>query len=140
MMKFVETKEMTATKIKTEAKNWTTETIITALAEILGAENVGMVRTGTSTSQKNEIGAVIGTVEINGAEVPIAVTINVAAKPYTDAPATAKRQYDAFNFAAARQAYDDYVADKEAKTAEKAQAKAAKIAKDEAKRKETAEG
>ena len=140
MMKFVETKEMTATKIKTEAKNWTTETIIAAIAEILGAENVGMVRTGTSTSQKNEIGAVIGTVEVNGAEVPIAVTINVAAKPYANAPATAKRQYDAFNFAAARQAYDDYVADKEAKTAEKAQAKAAKITKDEAKRKETAEG
>lgn len=139
MMNFVETKEMTATKIKAEAKNWTTETIITALAEILGAENVGMVRTGTSTSQKNEIGAVIGTVEVDGAEVPIAVTINVVAKPYTDAPATAKRQYDAFDFAAARQAYDDYVADKEIKAAEKAQAKAAKIAKDEAKRKETTE-
>lgn len=139
MMNFVETKEMTATKTKAEAKNWTTETIITALAEILGAENVGMVRTGTSTSQKNEIGAVIGTVEVDGAEVPIAVTINVAAKPYTDAPATAKRQYDAFDFAAARQAYEDYVADKEIKAAEKAQAKAAKIAKDEAKRKETTE-
>ena len=140
MMNFVETKDYTPTKIKAEAKNWTTETIIAALAEALGAENVGMVRTGTSTSQKNEIGAVIGTVEVNGAEVPIAVTINVAAKPYTNAPATAKRQYDAFDFATARQAYDDYVADKEAKTAEKAQAKAAKIAKDEAKRKETAEG
>ena len=139
MMNFVETKDYTPTKIKAEAKNWTTETIITALAEILGAENVGMVRTGTSTSQKNEIGAVIGTVEVNGAEVPIVVTINVAAKPYTDAPATAKRQYDAFDFAAARQAYDDYVADKEIKAAEKAQAKAAKIAKDEAKRKETTE-
>ena len=135
MMNFVETKDYTPTKIKAEAKNWTTETIIAALAEILGAENVGMVRTGTNTSQKNEIGAVIGTVEVDGAEVPIAVTINVAAKPYTDAPATAKRQYDAFDFAAARQAYDDYVADREAKTAEKAKAKAAKIAKDEAKRK-----
>ena len=138
MMKFTESKA--STKIKVEAKNWTTETIIAALAEILGAENVGMVRTGTSTSQKNEIGAVIGTVEVNGAEVPVAVTINVAAKPYTDAPATAKRQYDAFDFAAARKAYNDYVADKNAKDAEKAQAKAAKIAKDEAKRKETAEG
>ena len=140
MMNFVETKDYSSTKIKAEAKNWTTETIIAALAEILGAENVGMVRTGTSTSQKNEIGAVIGTVEVNGAEVPVAVTINVAAKPYTDAPATAKRQYDAFDFAAARKAYNDYVADKNAKDAEKAQAKAAKIAKDEAKRKETAEG
>lgn len=140
MMKFVETKDCSSTKIKAEAKNWTTETIIAALAEILGAENVGMVRTGTSTSQKNEIGAVIGTVEVNGAEVPVAVTINVAAKPYTDAPATAKRQYDAFDFTAARHAYNDYVADKKAKDVEKVQAKAAKIAKDEAKRKETAEG
>ena len=138
MMKFVESKDYSCTKIKTEAKNWTTETIIAALAEILGAENVGMIRTGTSTSQKNEIGAVIGTVEVNGAEVPVAVTINVAAKPYTDAPATAKRPYDAFDFAAARKAYDDYVADKKAKDVEKVQAKADKIA--EAKRKETAEG
>ena len=142
MMKFVETKDYSCTKIKAEAKNWTTETIIAALAEILGAENVGMVRTGTgtSTSQKNEIGAVIGTVEVNGAEVPVAVTINVAAKPYTDAPATAKRQYDAFDFATARHAYNDYVAGKKARDVEKVQAKAAKIAKDEAKRKETAEG
>lgn len=140
MMKFTESKDYSSTKIKAEAKNWTTETIIASLAEILGAENVGMIRTGTSSSQKNEIGAVIGTVEVNGAEVPVAVTINVAAKPYTDAPATAKRQYDAFDFAAARKAYDDYVADKKDKDAEKAQAKAAKIAKDEAKRKETAEG
>ena len=139
MMKFVETKDCSCTKIKAEAKNWTTETIIAALAEILGAENVGMVRTGTSTSQKNEIGAVIGTVEIDGAEVPIAVTINVAAKPYTNAPATAKRQYDAFDFATARQAYNDYVADKKAKDVEKVQAKAAKIAADK-KARETAEG
>lgn len=140
MMKFTESKDYSSTKIKAESKNWTTETIIAALAEILGAENVGMVRTGTSTSQKNEIGAVIGTVEVNGAEVPVAVTINVAAKPYTDAPATAKRQYDAFDFAAARHAYNDYVAGKKARDVEKVQAKAAKIAKDEAKRKETAEG
>lgn len=139
MMKFTESKDYSSTKIKAEAKNWTTETIIAALAEILGAENVGMVRTGTNTSQKNEIGAVIGTVEVNGAEVPVVVTINVAAKPYTDAPATAKRPYDAFDFAAARHAYNDYVADKKAKDVEKVQAKAAKIAADK-KARETAEG
>ena len=139
MMKFTESKDYSSTKIKAESKNWTTETIIAALAEILGAENVGMVRTGTSTSQKNEIGAVIGTVEVNGAEVPVAVTINVAAKPYTDAPATAKRPYNAFDFAAARRAYNDYVADKKAKDVEKVQAKAAKIAADK-KARETAEG
>lgn len=139
MMKFTESKDYSSTKIKAEAKNWTTETIIAALAEILGAENVGMIRTGTSSSQKNEIGAVIGTVEVNGAEVPVAVTINVAAKPYTDAPATAKRQYDAFDFAAARKAYDNYVADKKDKDAEKAQAKAAKIAADKKARENTEE-
>lgn len=140
MKKFTESKDYSSTKIKAESKDWTTKTIIAALAEILGPENVGMVRTGTSTSQKNEIGAVIGTVEVDGDEVPVAVTINVAAKPYTDAPTTAKRRYDAFDFAAARYAYNDYVADKKAKDVEKVQAKAAKIAKDEAKRKETAEG
>ena len=139
MMKFTESKDYSSTKIKAESKNWTTETIIAALAEILGAENVGMVRTGTSTSQKNEIGAVIGTVEVNGAEVPVAVTINVAAKPYTDAPATAKRPYDAFDFAAARHAYNDYVADKKAKDVEKVQAKAAKIAADKKARENTEE-
>lgn len=139
MMKFTESKDYSSTKIKAEAKNWTTETIIASLAEILGAENVGMIRTGTSSSQKNEIGAVIGTVEVNGAEVPVAVTINVAAKPYTDAPATAKRQYDAFDFAAARKAYDNYVADKKDKDAEKAQAKAAKIAADKKARENTEE-
>ena len=139
MMKFVETKDYSCTKIKAESKNWTTKIIIAALAEMLGIENVGMVRTGTSTSQKNEIGAVIGTVEVNGAEVPVAVTINVAAKPYTDAPATAKRPYNAFDFAAARQAYNDYVADKKAKDVEKAQAKAAKIAADKKARENTEE-
>lgn len=138
-MNYVETKEMTSTKVKAEAKGWATETIITALAEILGTENVGMVRTGSGTSQKNEIGAVIGTVEVDGVEVPVAVTINIAAKPYTDAPATAKRQYTAFDFAEARQTYEDYLADKETKAAEKAQAKAAKIAADKKARENTEE-
>lgn len=136
MMNFVETKEMTATKIKAEAKAWATETIITALAEVLGAENVGMVRIGTGTSQKNEIGAVVGTVEVgvDGAEVPVAVTINVAAKPYTNAPVTAKRQYDAFDFAAARQVYEDHLDSKAAKDAERAATKEKKIAADKAAR------
>ena len=42
MMKFVETKDYSCTKIKAEAKNWTTETIITALArswEKIGRHN-----------------------------------------------------------------------------------------------------
>lgn len=139
MMNYVETKEMTATKVKAEAKGWTTDTIISALAEILGAENVGMVRTGSGSSQKNEIGAVIGTVDVNGEEKEVVVTINVAAKPYSDSSATAKRAYSAFSFAESRQAYEDYLSDKEAKAAEKAEAKAKKIEKDTAARKAKAD-
>lgn len=139
MMKFVETKDCSCTKIKTEAKGWTTETVITALAEVLGTENVGIVRTGSGTSQKNEIGAVIGTVDVNGEEKEVVVTINVAAKPYSDSPATSKRAYSAFSFVESRQAYEDYVADKETKTAEKAEAKAKKIEKDTAARKAKAD-
>ena len=135
MMKFVETKDCSCTKIKTEAKGWTTETVITALAEVLGTENVGMIRTGSGTSQKNEIGAVIGTVDVNGEEKEVVVTINVTAKPYSDSPATAKRVYSAFSFVESRQAYEDYLSDKEAETAEKAEAKAKKIEKDTAARK-----
>ena len=140
MMKFVETKDCSCTKIKTEAKCWTTETVITALAEVLGTENVGMVRTGSGTSQKNEIGAVIGTVDVNGEEKEVVVTINVTAKPYNDSPATAKRAaYSAFSFVESRKAYEDYLSDKEAKTAEKAEAKAKKIEKDTAARKAKAD-
>lgn len=139
MMNYVETKDNTPTKVKAEAKGWTTDTIISALAEILGAENVGMVRTGSGSSQKNEIGAVIGTVDVNGEEKEVVVTINVAAKPYSDSPATAKRQYSAFNFASARQVYEDYLTDKETKAAEKAKVKAEKIEKDTAARKAKAD-
>ena len=42
MMKFVETKDYSCTKIKAEAKNWTTEAIIAALArswEKIGRHN-----------------------------------------------------------------------------------------------------
>ena len=139
MMNYVETKDMTATKIKADAKGWTTDAIISALTGILGAENVGMVRTGSGSSQKNEIGAVIGTVDVNGVEKEVVVTINVAAKPYSDSPATAKRQYSAFNFASARQVYEDYLTDKETKAAEKAKVKAEKIEKDTAARKAKAD-
>lgn len=142
-MNYVETKEMTATKIKAEMKAWTTETVMEALTEILGAENVGMVRVGTVNSQKNVIAAKVATVDANGETVPGCVTIEIAAKNYVDAEPTAKGTVrPAFDFDGAIQTYKDYILDKEAKAAEKAEAKAKKIAKDEAARKakEDAEG
>lgn len=125
-MNFTESKDYTQTKIKADAKAWTTEKITNALIELLGAENVGMVRLGTSSSKKNEIGAVIGTVLTADGELPVAVTINVSAKPYTDSPASAKRPYKAFDFVEARNEYEAYVDDKLAKEAERKAAKAVK--------------
>ena len=125
-MNFTESKDYTQTKIKADAKAWTTEKIVDVLVELLGAENVGMVRLGTSSSKKNEIGAVIGSVLTADGEVPVAVTINVSAKPYIDSPASAKRPYKAFDFVEARNEYEAYVDDKLAKEAERKAAKAVK--------------
>ena len=125
-MNFTESKDYTQNKIKADAKAWTTEKIADTLIELLGAENVGMVRLGTSSSKKNEIGAVIGTVLTADGELPVAVTINVSAKPYTDSPASAKRPYKAFDFVEARNEYEAYVDDKLAKEAERKAAKAVK--------------
>lgn len=125
-MNFTESKDYTQTKIKADAKAWTTEKIADALIELLGVENVGMVRLGTSSSKKNEIGAVIGSVLTADGEVPVAVTINVSAKPYTDSPASAKRPYKAFDFVEARNEYEAYVDDKLAKEAERKAVKAVK--------------
>ena len=126
MMNFTESKDYTQNKIKADAKAWTTEKITDALIELLGVENVGMVRLGTSSSKKNEIGAVIGSVLTADGEIPVAVTINVSAKPYTDSPASAKRPYKAFDFVEARNEYEAYVDDKLAKEAERKAAKAVK--------------
>lgn len=130
MMNFTETKDYTQTKVKADAKAWATEKVLEALVELLGAENVGMVRTGSTSSKKNEIGAVIGNVLTADGELPVAVTINISAKPYTDSPASAKRPYKAFDFLEARNDYEVYVDEKLTKEAEKKAAKALKVKND----------
>lgn len=130
MMKFTESKDYSSTKVKADAKTWTTEKVLEALIELLGAENVGMVRTGSTSSKKNEIGAVIGNVLTADGELPVAVTINISAKPYTDSPASAKRPYKAFDFVEARKEYEDYIEDKLTKEAEKKAARASKTKND----------
>lgn len=129
-MNFTETKDYSSTKVKADAKAWATEKVLDALVELLGAENVGMVRTGSTSSKKNEIGAVIGNVLTADGELPVAVTINISAKPYTDSPASAKRAYKAFDFMEARNDYEAYVDEKLTKEAEKKAAKALKVKND----------
>jgi predicted RNA-binding protein with RPS1 domain len=134
MENLVLSKEMTISKAKDLARKEVMEVILTALAETYGEDNVGWVRTGES-SPKNEIGVKVTTVSDNGEIYDLCVTTNSSAKEPMDR-STAKKTYVAFDFAAARQTFNDYIEAKAASDKEKADKKAAKIAKDEAKRNE----
>lgn len=127
-------KENTVSKIKSEIKTDITAFLITALQAEYGEDSVGMVRTG-STSKTNEIGVVVGkATNTDGTENPICITINPTVKEFANRK-TDKRTYTAFDFDAARDAYDVYIAEKADKEAEAAKTKAENIARDEAKRK-----
>lgn len=130
-------KESTVTKIKAEVKQTVTEFIIEALREKYGEDAVAMVRTG-NTSKTNEIGFIFDTAENGDESNPIVVTINPTVKEFANRK-TDKRTYTAFDFTAAKVAYEDYLDEKEAKAAEAASTKAKNIARDEAKRKAKAE-
>ena len=134
MMNFTMSKDNSIAKIKAEAKVSVTDMLLEKLSEIFGAENVGMVRVGNSTSKSNEIGVRLGTVTEGSETYDICATVNATAKEFVDRK-TSKKTYAAFDFDAARQEYEDYLDDKAAKESEKAAAKAKKIEKDTAARK-----
>lgn len=123
------------TKIKATAKADMVNLLIEALIEKFGEDAVGMVRTispaGTGT---NEIGVVVGNVDKNGESLPLVLTINATVKEFENR-STAKKTYNAYDFASARQCYDNYISDKADKDADKAKKKTEKIEKDTAARK-----
>lgn len=132
-------KEMTVTAVKTMAKAQVMEDIINFLAEKYGADNAKMLRFGTSTSKKNEIGVRIDSVATEIGEVnEMVLTVNVTAKEPANRK-SAKKTYVAFDFDAAAEEYKEYIIDKNTKAAEKAKVKEEKIAKDTAARKAKAE-
>lgn len=133
MMNFTMSKDNSIAKIKAEAKVSVTDMLLEKLSEIFGAENVGMVRVGNSTSKSNEIGVRLGTVTEGSEVYDICATVNATAKEFVDRK-TSKKAYTAFDFDAARKEYEDYLDDKAIKEAEKAAAKAKKIEKDTAAR------
>ena len=132
-MATVITKENTITKVKADKKAEVIEKITAFLVGEYGEDAVAMVRTG-NTSKTNEIAVIIDTAEVEGETNPIVVTINPTVKEFANRK-TDKKTYTAFDFAAAKAEYETYVAEKATKDAEKAKAKAEKVAKDEAKRK-----
>lgn len=108
------------TKIKTAAKADMVAFIMEKLAEAFGEDSVAMVRTG-GTTKTNEIGVVIGSVDKNGEALPLVMTINPAVKEF-ESRSTAKKVYTAFDFAEAKAAYENYLADKAEKATDKAKA------------------
>ena len=122
-------KEMTVTAVKTIAKAQVMEDIMNFLIEKYGEENAKMVRFGTSTSKKNEIGVRFDSVETEDGEVnDMVVTVNVTAKEPANRK-SAKKTYVAFDFDAAVSEYNTYLIDKNTKEAEKKAAKEKAIAK-----------
>lgn len=132
------TKTFTNAKVKATAKADFTEALMTFLKETYGEDSVAMVRTGTSTSAKNEIAVKFATVSANGDELDLCVTLNPTVKEFENRQ-TAKKTYEAFDFEAARDCYNDYVDEKAATEKEKKAKKDAKIEKDEIARKKKSE-
>ncbi len=101
--------DMSITKIKAAVKEEIMERIMAALAEEFTEDSVGMVR----GSKKNEIGAVVTTVEVDGEDVPMCVTINVSAKEFTPHVSPKGKHYEPYDFAARRQEYENHQREKQ---------------------------
>ena len=133
MFNYTLNKDNTNAKIKSTAKAELTTLFLDFLSEKFGTENVAIIRTGNS-SKTNEIGFRIGTVDVNGEAAELIATINPTIKEFEDHK-TAKKEYVAFDFAAAVNEYNDYVEEKELKAIAAKKAKEEKIARDTARRK-----
>lgn len=134
MAKFEITKDYTVTKLKTDVKAEAMQTLFDALVSIYGEDNVSWIRTG-GQSKTNEIGVICGMAESDGEEIPVCFTVNASAKDPISRR-TNKKTFEAFNFYEAKEAYVNYLAEKEEKAVLAAKAKADKIAKDEKRRAE----
>ena len=139
MADFTVSKDTTIKAIKDATKAEVMQVITDALIAAYGEDNVGMVRTGSGQSKKNELAVRAKTADLGQFEVPVCVTITGAAKDFTDR-ATDKKTYIAFDFEAMRTAYEDYLIEKEEKATAKAAAKEKQIAADKKRRAAKSEG
>ena len=121
-------KNTTATKIRLSAKAEYVEKLLKILRAEYGEENVAMVRTG-NTTKVNEIAVLADVVTENGTEKGLVFTVNPVVRPWNDV--TNKRgTTPAFDFEKAKQAYEDYVSEKEQEKIDKEKKKAEKIQRD----------
>lgn len=121
-------KNTSATKIRLSAKAEYVEKLLEILGTEYGEENVAMVRTG-NTTKVNEIAVLADVVTENGTEKGLVFTVNPVVRPWNDV--TNKRgTTPAFDFEKAKQAYENYVSEKEQEKIDKEKKKAEKIQRD----------
>ena len=135
MMNYTVSKDMSANAVKNAVKDSLVAEFVEFLTAKYGAENVATVRVGTASGSKNTLAVRVGTVNDDGV-FDLCATIDVTAKEWLDrySSKSGKLWRSGFDFATAKQAYDDYLADKAQKAADAAAKKEKKIAADAAAR------
>lgn len=118
-------KNTTATKIRLSAKAEYVEKLLEILRAEYGEENVAMVRTG-NTTKVNEIAVLADVVTENGTEKGLVFTVNPVVRPWNDV-SNKRGTTPAFDFEKAKQAYENYVSEKEQEKIDKEKKKAEKI-------------
>lgn len=118
MANYTMTKDFSNAKVKTAAKSDIINELISLLSERYGDDSVAMIRTKSGQSYTNEIGVIVGTVDKNGDELPLIVTINPVVKEF-ETRKTAKKSYVPFDFAEAKGNYEDYLVELEEKNSGK---------------------
>lgn len=123
-------------KANTDLKTEVAEVIRKALATYYG--EAFMVRTGTTSSEVNEIACVCQTIIKDGTPFDHCITVNPVVKAIE--PKIVKGKVtEPFDIFAARENYEHWAKEKEEKAKEKAEKKAKKIAEDKAKREKAKE-
>lgn len=134
MANYVETKENTMSKIKTQIKADVMEYIIQCLIDKYGEENCSYVRNGNGQSKTKEFAVRTSTIEANGEEHEGVVCINAIAKDYREHTSDKGKVFPAYAFNVMREEYEIYLEGKATKAADAADKKTKKIAKDTAAR------
>jgi hypothetical protein len=103
-------KEMTITKVKNAVKAELTTTLINALKEEYGEDNVAMVRIGSSPTNVVAVRCAVAT--DNGFDYDVCAVINPTAKDFEDRVSDKGKKYEAFDFEEAKVEYERYVQEK----------------------------
>lgn len=123
MADFKITKDMGITKINATAEAEVNTIVTNALVATFGEDNVAMVRIGGSSAVNVLVVRVGILTDADGYECDLCVTVDAIVKSYKE-KVIKKYAVEVFDFDAAKDRYDEYLADKAAEQAEKAAKKA----------------